>query len=64
MKPIPPCIDCTKRHVGCHSHCDPYLDYAIRVREFNINVKKEKAKDNMLNDLEWLVYNKYHHGKQ
>ena len=36
----PPCKDCTKRKLGCHSACPEYADYK---RELE-HIKKEREK--------------------
>ena len=35
MKVNAPCKDCEKRHVGCHSTCEPYIKFAQERNELN-----------------------------
>lgn len=41
------CYQCPDRYVGCHSKCQPYIDYKkiIDDRKTKINAEKHKYKD-------------------
>lgn len=43
-----PCLDCTDRHVGCHSECDKYLSYKIDMTNQKAIVADNKARDNII----------------
>ena len=36
------CLDCTKRHVGCHSTCEDYLKFRKELDELNKQKRKER----------------------
>ena len=36
-----PCFGCTKRHIGCHCDCEPYLAH----QEHRVAVRKHLQKD-------------------
>ena len=37
-----PCLNCEKRHTGCHANCEDYKNYRINLDE--INKKRLEAK--------------------
>lgn len=41
------CYQCPDRYVGCHSNCQPYIDYKkiIDNRKIKIDAEKNKYKD-------------------
>lgn len=39
----PPCKDCTKRYLGCHSECEEYADYKTVRAKQNEQLKKDRA---------------------
>ena len=40
-----PCKDCTKREIGCHSHCEDYIQSREKHKEVKGNIEKNKAMD-------------------
>lgn len=38
----PSCKDCKERYVGCHSHCEKYLEFRKQLDEYNQKEKEEK----------------------
>ena len=42
------CMDCAKRHVGCHSTCEAYIAFAKEREEFRQMLRKERLKQDML----------------
>lgn len=39
----PPCKDCEKRHVGCHSDCNNYKKFREYMNDKNDKIRKEKT---------------------
>lgn len=51
MSRIRCCEKCTKREIGCHTHCE---DYAAEVI-LNILMETDRKKENQLRNDEWTV---------
>jgi hypothetical protein len=49
-----PCMDCTERHVGCHSGCDRYKEYKENYEQIRKEIRKEAEKQTRLDDYEIL----------
>lgn len=48
------CVECKKRHTGCHSECEEYIS-AVRENERRKEViRKGKGHETMMDDLEWV----------
>lgn len=45
---IPPCKDCTKREVGCHSKCKAYHDWKADWDKYKVKEKAERDLDRRL----------------
>ena len=48
MNNIPsPCYKCADRYVGCHGKCNSYIQYQVKVRDFNSwhNAQGEQRRD-------------------
>lgn len=51
MKQIPsPCLDCTSRHIGCHSDCEKYLLFRSNRDEILDTIRKNKSEYCKIND--------------
>ena len=48
----PPCHQCQKRKVKCHSNCKDYKDWKAERDEFMAENRKRKEIDNKLKDTE------------
>lgn len=35
-----PCLNCEKRHEGCHSNCDGYKDYQAQLRAERVDLHR------------------------
>lgn len=47
-----PCIDCTKREVGCHGRCGEYMDFKERMEQ----VKKRRNDEHKRNYSYKVIY--------
>lgn len=45
MKPMPPCLNCEKRHTLCHSTCEKYISYKTKLDEYNKLQFEEKIRN-------------------
>ena len=55
----PPCKDCTKRCVGCHSTCQIYLDWRKDYDYQKIIYRVKKANENAVDRSEILARREY-----
>ena len=46
------CKGCTKRHIGCHSHCEDYAEQRRVIEERKEKIHAEKDKERVLNYLD------------
>ena len=46
------CKGCTKRHIGCHSHCEDYAEQRRLIEERKEKIHAEKDKDRILRTME------------
>lgn len=46
------CKGCTKRHIGCHSHCEDYAEQRRVIKERKEKIHAEKDKERVLNYLD------------
>jgi len=47
-----PCKDCTDRHVGCHSTCEPYLKIKKEHQTINEKIREQSSKESALTDVQ------------
>ena len=45
-----PCLNCEKRHVGCHSSCEEYAEFKRNFSEKKEISRKQKEHQNIVND--------------
>ena len=45
-----PCLNCEKRHVGCHSSCEEYDEFKRNFSEKKEISRKQKENQNIVND--------------
>ena len=45
LKTDDPCYECNKRKVGCHSSCEPYLEWSDGVKELHAAIREKKKLD-------------------
>ena len=58
-RPIAPCLDCKDRTLGCHSTCEPYKEFRLKLDAQNERNQKEKeAAMIMHNVIPHYVFNK------
>lgn len=53
-KPIPPCLDCKERILGCHTGCGKYIEFRKSLDDYNIAVKKmnrDEARDFLIEQI-------------
>lgn len=53
-----PCMDCTKRSVGCHGECGDYKDYSNANKQRSDKINFEKKIDH---DIMSIKFYKKHH---
>lgn len=41
-KPSSPCKDCPDRYVGCHSKCNKYIDYKLKLEKYKEEQREKK----------------------
>lgn len=44
------CLNCEKRHAGCHSSCDEYAEFKRNVLEQKEISRKQKERQNIVYD--------------
>ena len=45
-----PCMNCSDREIGCHSHCDRYSEYRTVCDKIKAARETEKAADDAFRD--------------
>ena len=45
-----PCIECTKRSVGCHSNCKEYIEAKKKRDEKNAAIRAKRIAEKSVND--------------
>ena len=49
MRPESPCLNCEKRHDGCHSECDSYKEFRAKLDRINEERFRESEHEGRLN---------------
>ena len=44
IRPEAPCQECKERVLGCHDHCDKYMDFRKRQDDYNAYIRFEKVR--------------------
>lgn len=37
-----PCLDCNKRHTGCHTYCEDYQKYRSELTQLNEKIREDE----------------------
>lgn len=44
-----PCVDCQKRHVGCHADCEDYKEWKVEQMSVEEDKRKQRKGNSILN---------------
>ncbi len=47
-----PCMDCTDRHIACHSECDKYKEFKENNEQIKKDIRQKADIQNRLDDYE------------
>ncbi len=48
-----PCLNCNKRHLGCHSTCEDYISFRKERDKYNEKVRNDKYISKMVSDINY-----------
>lgn len=59
-----PCMECTKREVGCHGRCGAYKEFRAAIDAKNAKRNEIVNKENIVRDVEWTAKRKMNKRKR
>lgn len=62
-EPMPPCLDCPDRTVGCHATCEKYKKYKDDHMKWAIPIAEQKLNSYEMNDLSRKRFEKWNKAK-
>lgn len=51
-EPMPPCLYCCAREVGCHDKCKPYQEFKKELKTYKKKITEEKTQENVMEGIE------------
>ena len=64
LEPKAPCLDCKKRKLYCHDHCEIFREYKELHDEWHRIVLEARLKDGLMKDIQKKRFEKYNKAVQ